>query len=173
MKGYLFLFPLLISCTMVSAQLTPVRKSPSVITPTVLTPVEIRDIDFANGSFENGLTGWTPEGLAFNDQPAFGDNVLTTRVLYQMELNNGGIGGDYWKDQGYNVGRSGNFWIGTYEKSVKDSFFQAYLRLLLFLHRRRIGCTTTFCRAAGQATRWQLVIGAQENIVSKQRDHVS
>lgn len=124
MKRFWLLLVLFVMCRIVLAQLTPVRKNTSVLTPAVLTPVQAKDVDFANGSFESGLSGWVAEGNAFANQPTFGDNVLTTRVLYQMELNNGGIGGDYWKDQGYNVGRSGNYWIGTYERTVKDSFFQ-------------------------------------------------
>ncbi len=84
-----------------------------------------KDVDFANWNFEDGLTGWSKEGTAFDTQPAFGDNVTTSRVLHQMELNNGGVGGDYWKDQGYDIGRNGNYWIGTYENSADvNRFFQ-------------------------------------------------
>ena len=85
-----------------------------------------KDIDFPNWSFEKGLSGWTKEGTAFNNQPTFGDNIVTNRILTNMELNNGGVGGDYWKGQVYNIGRSGNNWIGTYENNPANGgrFFQ-------------------------------------------------
>ncbi len=88
-----------------------------VIKPPVLTEIVPNDVDFPNWDFEKGLTGWTKEGTAFNNQPTFGDNVSTNRLLSQMELNNGGVGGDYWKDQGYNIGRNSNNWLGTYENN--------------------------------------------------------
>lgn len=88
-------------------------------------PVFQKDVDFPNWNFENGLTGWSKEGTAFDNQPVFGDNVITTRILRQMELNNGGVGGDYWKEQGYDIGRNGDYWVGTYENNVNpNSFFQ-------------------------------------------------
>ena len=105
---------------------TPLISNP-VITNGTLTTLITKDIDLPNGNFENGLTGWTKEGTAFDNQPTFGDNVATTRILYQMELNNGGVGGDYWKDQGYDVGRNGSMWIGTYENNPGvggNSFFK-------------------------------------------------
>lgn len=111
---------------------TPVIKDtlPQVIKPTItngtLTPLVTKDVDFPNWNFEQGLSGWTKEGTAFNTQPTFGDNVATTRILNQMELSNGGIGGDYWKDQGYDVGRNGNNWIGTYENNPGGSGSRFY-----------------------------------------------
>jgi microsomal dipeptidase-like Zn-dependent dipeptidase len=87
------------------------------IKPTTLTPVMLKDVEFDNWGFERGLTGWTKEGTAFDRQPTFGDNVLTTRVLTHMEFNQGGVGGDYWKNQGYPNGNKGRFWIGTYENN--------------------------------------------------------
>src|SRR4051812_79522 len=54
----------------------------------------LRDIDFDNWGFEKGLAGWTKEGTAFNNQPTLGDNVASQRVLWFMEYNNGGIGGN-------------------------------------------------------------------------------
>jgi len=95
-----------------------------VLTITPVTPTVMKDTEFPNWDFEQGLTGWTKAGTAFNNQPVFGDNIVTTRVLYQMEFNSGGVGGDYWKDQGYDVGRNGRFWIGTYENSQPKTFFQ-------------------------------------------------
>ena len=93
---------------------TPVQKDST-------TKAAINDVDFPNWSFEKGLDQWTKTGTAFNNQPAFQDNVITTRILSNMELNSGGVGGDYWKDQGYNIGRSGNNWIGTYENNPYNS----------------------------------------------------
>ncbi len=110
----------------------PVKKDslPLVIKPIItdgtLTPLITKDVEFPNWNFEQGLTGWAKEGTAFNNQPTYGDNVATTRILSQMELNNGGIGGDYWKDQGYDIGRNGNNWLGTYENNPVSGghFFQ-------------------------------------------------
>ena len=104
---------------------TPLQVIKPIITDGTLTPMVTKDVEFPNWNFEQGLTGWGKEGTAFNNQPTFGDNVATTRILYQMELNNGGVGGDYWKDQGYDIGRNGNHWVGTYENNpVGNSFFQ-------------------------------------------------
>lgn len=103
---------------------------PQVIRPILKTDSLVsnvpKDVDFPNWNFEKGLTGWTKEGTAFNNQPTFGDNVVTTRILTNMELSNGGVGGDYWKGQVYNIGRNGNNWIGTYENNPANGgrFFQ-------------------------------------------------
>lgn len=83
----------------------------------VLQSVVSKDVDFGNWGFEDGLNGWTKDGIAFDHQPTFGDNVATTRVLTKMEYSAGGVGGDYWKGQGYNVGYKGVLWIGTFEKN--------------------------------------------------------
>ena len=96
----------------------PLVLGPKVAPPVKLqslTPVTFKDVDFDNWGFEHGLRGWTKTGTAFDRQPTFGDNVSTDRVLPQMEFRNGGVGGDYWKDQGYPNGYKGRFWVGTYE----------------------------------------------------------
>ena len=80
-----------------------------------ITETVMKDVDFDNWGFEHKLSGWTASGTAFGNQPTFGDNVSTTRVLHQMEYTNNGVGGDYWKDQGYPNGYKGVFWLGTYE----------------------------------------------------------
>ena len=49
-----------------------------------------RDVDFLNWNFEKGLTGWTKEGTAFNNQPTVRFAVTTQRINYQMEYNQGG-----------------------------------------------------------------------------------
>lgn len=75
--------------------------------------------DMQNPSFEEGLAGWEPSpelGTAFDRQPVFGDNVIASRVLHDMEYANGGIGGDYWKRIPYPIGHQGDHWIGTYER---------------------------------------------------------
>ena len=82
-----------------------------------LTAAPLTDVGFDNWGFEKGLAGWTKSGTAFDAQPTFGDNVSTIRVLSQMELRNGGVGGDYWKNQGYPNGYKGRFWVGTFEKT--------------------------------------------------------
>ncbi len=108
-------------------RLPPVVKdtTSNVVKPQIITgviqPAIQKDVEFPNWSFEKGLDGWTKEGNAFNSQPTFQDNIVTTRILSGMELNNGGVGGDYWKDQGYNIGRKGNNWIGTFENNPYNS----------------------------------------------------
>ncbi len=82
--------------------------------------------------FEHGLAGgafgaWdtSAAGMAFSDQPTYGDNVAAGRVLQTQasplhpqsgslldDLN--AIGGDYWQTP-YPIGHQGNYWIGSYE----------------------------------------------------------
>ncbi len=108
------------------APVVPTRTGPVVISPktggpikpAVLTEQLLKDVEFQNWGFENGLTGWTKSGTAFNNQPTFGDNVFVPRIRPEMEFANGGIGGDYWRDQGYPNGYKGRFWIGTAEKGL-------------------------------------------------------
>ena len=85
-----------------------------------------RDIDFPNWNFEKGLTGWTKEGTAFNNQPTVRFAVTTQRINYQMEYNQGGVGGDYWKNMGMNNGHNGNYWVGTYENNPQGNSFNQY-----------------------------------------------
>jgi Membrane dipeptidase (Peptidase family M19) len=75
----------------------------------------VNDIDFDNWRFEKGLNGWSKVGSAFSNQPTYGDNVLTDRVLTAMDYAKGGIGGNYWKEMAYPIGHKGSYWIGTYE----------------------------------------------------------
>jgi microsomal dipeptidase-like Zn-dependent dipeptidase len=95
---------------------------PLTVTDTVRNQIlkpapAMRDVDFDNWGFEHGLTGWNKTGTAFDSQPTYGDNVGTERVLTAMEYNQGGLGGDFWKNQGYPNGYKGRFWIGTYERN--------------------------------------------------------
>ena len=94
-----------------------------IIQAGVLTPLVTKDVEFPNWDFEKGLTGWAKEGTAFNNQPTRDDNISTQRVLYNMEYNNGGLGGDYWKDQGFNQGYKNRHWIGTYENNSNGNNF--------------------------------------------------
>lgn len=94
-----------------------------VITNGTLTKLVTKDTEFPNWDFEQGLTGWVKEGTAFNTQPTRGDNISTQRVLYHMEYNNNGVGGDYWKDQGFNHGYKNEHWIGTYENNPNRTNF--------------------------------------------------
>jgi hypothetical protein len=73
----------------------------------------------ANLGFEAGINTWTATGNAFANQPVQG-NIMSERVLSQMQYNSGGIGGDYWKGMQYETGVKGN-WIGTYEKGNGDA----------------------------------------------------
>lgn len=84
---------------------------------TVLQASNVKnDVEFDNWSFERGLNGWIlGNGNAFDNQPITGETVFSERVLSQMALSNGGIGGDYWKNMPYPIGIKGNKWIGTYE----------------------------------------------------------
>jgi hypothetical protein len=59
-----------------------------VIKPGALISQVMYDVDFPNWNFEDGLNGWTQSGIAFKNQPTFGDNVLTNRVLQNMNLRN-------------------------------------------------------------------------------------
>ncbi len=93
-----------------ASPVTPVKAA-------ALQAAVLKDVEFGNWGFEDGLNGWTKDGTAFDHQPTFGDNVSTTRVLTKMEFSAGGVGGDYWRDQGYNVGYKGVLWIGTFEKN--------------------------------------------------------
>ena len=88
-----------------------------IIKVNTLTALVTKDVEFPNWNFEKGLSGWGKEGTAFNSQPTSGDNITTQRILYSMDHNNNGIGGDYWKDQGFNNGYKDKFWIGTYENN--------------------------------------------------------
>lgn len=97
--------------------LNPVIKNGS------LAVIVTKDVEFPNWDFEQGLTGWSKEGTAFNNQPTRGDNISTQRILYHMEYKNNGIGGDYWKDQGYNQGYKNDHWIGTYENNPNRTNF--------------------------------------------------
>lgn len=109
----------------VPVQTVPVKTAPPVVTvnPRVLTDLTARDVDFQNWGFEKGLVGWTAEGTAFATQPTVGYNIATQRVLYTMEYNNGGLGGDYWKNMGINPGYTDNYWIGTYENNPRGNQF--------------------------------------------------
>jgi len=84
----------------------PIRKPP------------VNDVDFTNWGFEKGSEGWyfDGDGDAFVGQPVWGNNVVSERVLANMNYANGGIGGDYWKKIPYPIGIKGNYWIGTYEQ---------------------------------------------------------
>ena len=83
----------------------------------------VSNVEFPNWNFEQGLSGWAKEGTAFNNQPTRDDNISTQRIMYNMEYNNGGVGGDYWKDQGFNQGYKDRHWIGTYENNPNGSNF--------------------------------------------------
>jgi hypothetical protein len=99
------------------------NQDPKILTKTDTLPSQtvINDVDFDNWGFEKGLSGWTKEGTAFDNQPTWGDNVLTQRVLSFMEYNNGGLGGNFWKDMGYPLGHKENYWIGTYENHPAEN----------------------------------------------------
>lgn len=107
----------------------PIRRLDPTVTPPAGTKIIAnlnqpqRDVDFPNWNFERGLTGWTAEGTAFSNQPTIRFAVTTQRINYQMEYNQGGVGGDYWKNMGMNNGFNGNYWIGTYENNPKGNNF--------------------------------------------------
>jgi len=75
------------------------------------------DIAVSNWGFENGLQGWTPEGNAFSVQPTHGSNIKSQRIFPNMDYSNGGLGGNFWKDQYISNGYKGIYWIGTFENS--------------------------------------------------------
>jgi microsomal dipeptidase-like Zn-dependent dipeptidase len=99
----------------------PVISNPVINNSNIaVNPNAIQALTQPNFNFENGLIGWTATGTAFNNQPVQGNTVMSERVLRQMEYNNGGIGGDYWKGMVYPIGMKGNEWIGTYENGNGD-----------------------------------------------------
>ena len=134
-KKIFFLSMLLPAAVVIKAQIKVIDKKTTPTVPAVTSPARIgqpvnvtdpkllatKDIDFTNWNFEQGLTGWSREGTAFNNQPTFGNNIATQRILYKMEYNQGGVGGDYWKDQGMNHGYNGGYWIGSYENNPKGT----------------------------------------------------
>lgn len=101
-----------------------------IIKKDVLTPdntriitnadVLLANIADANLSFEMNLNNWKATGTAFENQPVNSTTVQSDRVLTTMAYNNGGIGGDYWKNMRYPIGVKGNQWIGTYENGGGD-----------------------------------------------------
>jgi microsomal dipeptidase-like Zn-dependent dipeptidase len=135
--------------TVIDRTRTPVRATVpgTTLKEAVLSPVVTKDIEFANWNFERALTGWTKVGTAFDNQPTYGENIATQRILYNMEYNNGGVGGDYWKDQGYNPGFQGNYWIGTYENNPDGrKFLQTQGDGAIgVLTSEEFVITTTFC----------------------------
>ena len=132
-KKLFFLLTLISSSLITLAQIKVIEKKTVPVAPNTTTigqpqvrtanlkTLTTKDIDFPNWNFEQGLSGWSTEGTAFNNQPTFGYNIVTQRILYKMEYNQNGIGGDYWKDQGMNPGYNGSYWIGTYENNPKGA----------------------------------------------------
>ena len=99
-----------------------VANIPAVINVNIGAVVSVQQINLANLGFENSFTNnWVATGNAFSNQPVEGSTVMSERVLTKMPLNNGGIGGDYWKGMPYPIGIKGNKWIGTYENGNGDA----------------------------------------------------
>ncbi len=73
-----------------------------------------------NSGFEDGLFGWTATGNAFS-QLVGGNMISSERVRTEMLYDNGGIGGDYWKNMSYPLGTKGNRWMGSYERGNGDA----------------------------------------------------
>ncbi|TAL47306.1 MAG: hypothetical protein EPN92_05025, partial [Chitinophagaceae bacterium] len=86
-----------------------------------LTPGYIINPDFEEVDSTKPLiyTGWIMEGDAFSLNVG-GDVVSTERVRTEMLYENGGIGGDYWKNSPYPTGGKGKRWIGSYENGNQD-----------------------------------------------------
>jgi len=97
--------------------------NPGIPNPVTVIPVDVpantdllaREAFGTNFGFENLLFNWTATGTAFNNQPVEGNTITSERVLTSLAYNNGGIGGDYWKDMPYPIGFKDQYWIGTYE----------------------------------------------------------
>lgn len=97
----------------VFTQVSDLSKSVKVMPPSDQTQLNL--------NFENGLKNWTVSGTAFSNQPVKGNSVMSERVLNKMTMDQGGIGGDYWKGMSYPIGFKGNYWMGTYENGNGDA----------------------------------------------------
>ncbi|HEX2574688.1 MAG TPA: membrane dipeptidase [Polyangia bacterium] len=99
---WVFLALLLATPRPAAAQLSgPVLSGP------ILTPIPIL---LDNWDFELGLQNWEKTGTAFDQQPTYGDNIITSRVRSLP------LGGSYWRGTYHPVGHHGSKWIGTYER---------------------------------------------------------
>ena len=99
---------------------------PTIRTDTVKTvnpnlpPRDLTPAYMINPGFEDGLIGWAANGNAFT-QVVGGNMISSERVRNEMLYENGGIGGDYWKNMAYPIGAKGNRWMGTYERGNGDA----------------------------------------------------
>lgn len=89
-------------------------------------PSEWPEFRIENWGFEKGLLGWSTTGTAFDNQPTWGDNIVSQRALKKGQYEGidpdspdqpfaAPLGGDYWRDMAYPIGHKGNYWIGTFE----------------------------------------------------------
>ncbi len=107
-------------------QQDPAKKQDQLkVVTTVYQPVGI--ITLPGFNFEKGksaLEDWAREGTAFNNQPAYGHNVVIRREMdnaqnpFRIKII---LGGDYWKDLSLPVGHKGKYWIGSYENRSDSS----------------------------------------------------
>ncbi|HWR33153.1 MAG TPA: hypothetical protein VN451_06500, partial [Chitinophagaceae bacterium] len=111
-----------------------IKPADQKINPVINNPVTTIPVDVAvnpdalanaafgtNFGFEFQLFNWTVTGTAFNNQPVEGNTVTSDRVMTSLAYNNGGIGGDYWKDMSYPIGHKEQYWIGTFENGNGDA----------------------------------------------------
>ncbi|MBI5857937.1 MAG: hypothetical protein HZB42_09875 [Sphingobacteriales bacterium] len=107
-----------------NAGVVPKQENPVMNVPVdiAVNPGQLADAAFGNNfGFEFQLFNWTATGAAFSNQPVEGNTVKSERVLTSMAYNNGGIGGDYWKNIDYPIGFKETHWIGTYENGNGDT----------------------------------------------------
>jgi len=95
----------------------PVKPGPS----SQNRPFPAPQLNIDNWSFEHGLLGWSKTGTAFDAQPTYGDNVVAKRVMGNGTIQSMPLGGDYWHNVSYPIGKKGNRWIGTHERRPNNA----------------------------------------------------
>lgn len=112
--------------TEINPKSTTVTNQPTV-TMTTMAPSAVGVAAITGFNFELGkisLNDWTREGLAFINQPTYGNNVLVKREMtntknpFKVNID---LGGDYWQMLSLPIGHKGNYWIGSSENRIDSS----------------------------------------------------
>jgi hypothetical protein len=120
MRKFYLLSTLLIFFNVLYSQIPKVRTDTVRYVSNTLPPKDLTPAYLINPGFEDGLLGWTATGNAFT-QIVGGNMISSERVRTEMLYENGGIGGDYWKNMAYPVGAKGQRWIGSFERGNGDA----------------------------------------------------
>lgn len=111
--------------TEVNPKTTPVTNQTQVTMTTMAPPIGV--ITITGFNFEKGkisLSDWIREGLAFVNQPTYGNNVLVKREMTNTKNPfrvNIPLGGDYWQMLSLPIGHKGEYWIGSAESRSDSS----------------------------------------------------